>query len=171
MQLGVVFIPFETDTLKVPEENIYNRFQENSFYRDHSVKYEYIFLKQSSNKIREYLLNGVDFSILQFCFSSQNDLPQNEIISYKDLPKQIRIALQNIEDNSYTDCIHYDDGWFILHKIRDYPAGILSFEDVKEDISQQLKLEIADSIAYFLAKTVFDSTSYFSQSYHFHGNL
>ena len=167
LQLGVVFFPFEIDTLKVPEENIYNLFQKNSFYRDHSVKYEYIFLKQPSNKIREYILNGVDFSILHFCFSSKNDLPQNEIISYKDLPQQIRIALQNIEDNSYTDFIHYDDGWFIFLKIQDYPAGILSFGDVKEEISKQLKLEIADSIAYNSAKTVFDSTSYFSQSYHF----
>ncbi|NQV19558.1 MAG: SurA N-terminal domain-containing protein [Armatimonadetes bacterium] len=167
LQLGVVFIPFETDTLKIPEEKIYNLFQKNSFYRDHSVKYEYIFLKQPSNKMKEYILNEVDFSILQFCFSSQNDLPQNEIISYKDLPKQIRIALQNTEDNSYTHFIHHNDGWFIFHKIQDYPAGILSFEDVKEEISQQLKLEIADSIAFYSAKTVFDSTSYFSQCYHF----
>ena len=167
LQLGVVLIPFETDTLVIQEEKIYQQYLENTFYRENSVKYEYIFLKQPSYKIREYILNGVDFSILQFCFSIQNDLPQNEIISYKDLPKPIRIALQNTEDDSYTDFIHYDDGWFIFLKIRDYPAGILSFEDIKEEISQQLKLEIADSIAYRSVKTVFDSTSYFSQSYHF----
>ncbi len=171
LQLGGVFIPIYPDSILIDEEKIEDYYEKNiyNFYREKSVEFDYIFVKNEefADQIRYYSISGVDFSLLQTCFSVDYSLPGQTPVIYDELPGIIKNTLSNMDDFSYSFPVHYDNGWFVFYKIRSYTEGLRKFSDVKEEISHKFKIDIADSIAFSKAKAIFDSTTYFSHCYQY----
>ncbi|MEA2096452.1 MAG: peptidyl-prolyl cis-trans isomerase [Candidatus Cloacimonadota bacterium] len=136
----------------------------NEFYRERSVKFNYIFLRdfELAEIISEQAAEGIDVSLLEMIFGCTNSLPKNEIIPYDDLPKQISLSLSKINSGTWSQPISYDNGWIVLHKIQGYNAGIISFAEIKTELRKEALFSIADSMAFNKAKVVFDSTRYFA---------
>lgn len=167
LQIGGVFIPFETDSIFINYEAINEYYENNSdrFYRKRAVKFNYIFSfdKHLAQKIRTYLLKGIDTDLLDFCFGDSTSIPKKKIIEYAELPVQIKDKMSEILDISYP--IKLDDGWIVIKKEQEFPAGIVALDEVFDEIKNNLQLKIAKENAFKKAQTVFDSTTYFSQCY------
>jgi len=136
----------------------------NEFYRERSVKFNYIFTHdfESAINISEQAADGIDVSLLEMIFGFSNSLPKNKILPYDELPKQINSALSKINSGTWSQPVSFDTGWIVLHKIRGYNSGIISFAEMKTELRREALFSIADSIAYNKAKVVFDSTRYFA---------
>ena len=166
---GVVFSTInEFDKLEqtIPDielKKTYNK-RMNEFYRERSVKFNYIFSHNYdlAKTISEQAADGIDISLLEMILGCSNLLPKNRIIPYDELPKQINSSLSKIVSGAWSQPISYDNGWIVLHKIQEYNAGIISFSEMKNKLCKEALFSIADSIAFNKAKVVFDSTRYFS---------
>ncbi len=136
----------------------------NEFYRERSVKFNYIFTHdlQSAINIFEQAADGIDSSLLEKIFGCSNSLPKNKTLPYDELPEQINLSLSKINSGTWTQPVKYDNGWIVLHKIQGYKSGIISFAEMKTELRREALFSIADSIAYNKAKVVFDSTRYFA---------
>jgi len=171
LRIGGVFIPFEPDSIEIFSDSIFQYYQNNRdfFYRDQSVRFQYIFHnnRKQIEKIYDQLLAGYDFEILQYCFSEDSIYAQNEIVSVKSLPPEIQNAFLETPVHDFTEPVYIDNGWLILHKLEEYPAGIPGFIELEKSISGKLKLEEAKKIAQLKAESIFDSTTYFSNCYRF----
>jgi len=171
LQIGGVFIPFETDSIEISENLAFSYYQDNMnlFYRDRSIRFEYIFQKDERllDNIYDHLLSGYDFETMQFCFSEDHIYPQDEIISLKILPPEIQNVFLETPLNDITEPVYTDNGWFIFRKLEDYAAGIPDFLEIENTILEKLKLEEAKKIAELKAESIFDSTTYFSNCYQF----
>jgi len=169
LQLGGVFYPVQPDTIKIKTETISNFYLNNQklFYRNDSVVFDYICTNHRSEKLLSYLRNSDEFQLLKFCFGSYRNLPANKLTSYSALPDTIAKTLKNIPVNSFSQPVYYQNNWYILKKIKEHKAGILSFPDARPLIENQLKFSLADSIARAKAETVFDSTTYFDSCYRY----
>lgn len=170
LQIGGVVYSVQAELDKLPLvipnneiKNIYNS-RINEFYRERSVKYDYIFTnnKELAKIISTQASLGKDPILLKLIFGIDYELPKNKVISYSTLPDQISKALSKMNSDEWSGPVSYDNGWILLHKICDYKAGIVPYTEIKQKLRKELLLDIADSLAYYKAKVVFDSTSYFS---------
>ena len=175
LQLGYVVFPI-AKTLKglsvtLSDSEIHQKYQKNidAFYREKSVKFNYIYTKnlELAEKVKDQAESDLDFSLLKLCFGQGHSLPQNTIVETNELPDVIKKTLSRLSDNSFSKPVQYDNGWFVLYKIRSYSTGVIPYNEIKYKLRQEEILSITDSIAYNKARTVFDSTSYFSQLHKF----
>ncbi|HPR16727.1 MAG TPA: peptidylprolyl isomerase [Candidatus Cloacimonadota bacterium] len=169
---GVLFdIAAFADTLdfSVSDEELQDIYTNHldSYYRKRSVKFDYIYVNnpEKANLIQNYLKSGISFQTLKFCFNEPYQLANSETVQYDDLPRVIRESLLRMLNGSIYQPVEYDGGWFILNKIKEFPDGIIPFSEIKPEIEKKLRLEEAKNAAYLAAKTIFDSTSYFSHLY------
>ncbi|HHE38515.1 MAG TPA: hypothetical protein ENL20_08075 [Candidatus Cloacimonetes bacterium] len=171
LRIGGVFIPFETDSIEISENIAFQYYQDNMnlFYRDRSIRFDYIFQRDERliEKIYDHLLSGFDFETLQYCFSEDHIYPQNEIFSEKMLSPKIQNAFLETPLNDITEPVNDDNGWFIFRKLEEYPAGIPEFSEIEDIILEKLKLEKAIKNSELKAESIFDSTTYFSNCYRF----
>lgn len=167
LQLGGVYYPVETDTIKIEQEISSKFYLENQklFYRDDSVVFDYICTEKKPVRLVSYLNKGNDFELLKYCFSNCQSLPANKLTAYTALPDTIATTLRNMPNNSYSLPVYNDGKWFILNKKQEHTAGILNFPAARPLIENQLKFNIADSLAKAKARTIFDSTTYFGSCY------
>lgn len=144
-------------------KNIYDD-RMNEFYRERSVKFDYIFLQdfELAEIISEQAADGIDTSLLEMVFGCDIPLSKNKIMPYNELPEQISSALSEIDSGIWSHPINYENGWIVLQKIRSFNAGIIPFSEIKNELRKEVLFSIADSIASNKAKVVFDSTRYFS---------
>ncbi len=170
LQIGGVVFSAQNEYIKLEQtisdnelKNEYNK-RINEFYRERSVKFNYIFTRDydTAEIISEQATDGVDVSLLEMIFGCSNSLSKNKIISYEELPMQINSALSKINSGAWTQPVSYDNGWIVLHKIQGYNAGTISFANIKAELRSEALFSIADSIAHNKAKVVFDSTRYFA---------
>jgi len=166
---GVIFsVANEMKNLEqvIPVSNLKQVYNErlNQFYSERSVKFEYIFMQnvELAKIVAEQANNGTDCSLLEILFGNDNKLAKDKITSYEELPQQVSLALSEIGVGLWTRPVSYDNGWIILKKIKEYSAGILPFSEMENELREEVLFSIADSVAYDKAKTVFDSTRYFS---------
>ncbi|MCF7813697.1 MAG: peptidylprolyl isomerase [Candidatus Cloacimonetes bacterium] len=181
LKLGGVHFDISTiaDTLniEISEDELMEVYQKDidSYYRKRSVKFDFIYVKDENmaDKINDYLLQGYPFSLLKFSFaepyrikkinSEKNEnIILDDPVQYDDLPRVLRESLSRMLEGSIYQPVHFDHGWFILNKIKEFGAGIIPFEEIKPEIAEELKQVYAEQIAYMKAKTIFDSTSYYS---------
>ncbi|MBN2461374.1 MAG: peptidyl-prolyl cis-trans isomerase [Candidatus Cloacimonetes bacterium] len=167
LQVGGVIFPITADTIMV-EEKLVREFYDNninSFYRDKSVLFDYLYStnREAVYLARNHALNGIDMALLQYCYGEDLRLESRKPISYDSLPEKFKLHLSAIPDSSCSQVFQYEQGYIFLKKWRIYEAGLPSYREVKKDILSRFQMEIADSISYNLAKTVFDSTRYYSQ--------
>ena len=143
--------------------NIYNE-RISEFYRERSVKFNYIFLHdfELAQIISKQVTDGIDVSLLEIVFGCNSSLTKNEIITYDELPEQINSSLSNIDPGYCSQPISYNNGWIVLHKIQDYKAGVIPYNEIRSELRTQSLNSLADNLAYTKAKVVFDSTTYMS---------
>ena len=170
LQLGGVIFPIEKTLSNLPFEvsdsEIHQKYQKNinTFYREKSVKFDYIYTKnlELAETIKSQAESGLDFSLLKLCFGQEHSFPQNTIVETNELPDVIKKTLSRLSDNSFSKPVQYDNGWFVLYKLHSYNAGVIPYYEIKHKLRKELVLGITDSIAYNKARAIFDSTSYFS---------
>lgn len=144
-------------------EEIYRQNIDN-YYRKRSVELDFIYVQdeETARIVEQQAKAGISFPMLKFCFSKNYPLPTRELTEYDVLPRVIRESLSRILNNTFYQPIEYDNGWFILFKIKEYEAGIAPFTAMKNKLKDDLIWKEAKELAYQNAKTIFDSTSYFS---------
>ncbi len=170
LQLGGVIFPIETNLKKLPvgisDDELQWNYKNNieNFSRNSSVKFEYIYTKSQkmAEVIKEQAEAGIDFSLLQKCFGLDCSLPQNKITEYGEIPFEIQKALKSLSNDTISQPVYFDEGWIVLHKIRSYSSGIIPYSEIKYELKKEYIEKLADPYAFRKAKTVFDSTSYFS---------
>ncbi|MFO7896380.1 MAG: peptidylprolyl isomerase [Candidatus Cloacimonadales bacterium] len=169
LQLGICYFPKLLDNFELSETELRQQYQQQEFYRERSVKYDFVFTPQ--REIAElacnYFREGIDISTLKEIYSEPCELPAEQIIEYQDLPEKLIVALQKIDRFECSEPLPYQDGWLVLAKFQDYPAGVPAFAEVKEQIAHKIRNQEAELAAYQNARTVFDSTRYFSQARRF----
>jgi len=166
---GIVFkIQDEADSLELEItdlelEDIYRQ-NIDDYYRKRSVEFDFVYVQteETARIVEKQINSGINFSLLKFCFSQKYPLPANELTEYNELPRVIRETLSRMLNHTSYQPIEYDEGWFILYKIKDYDAGIVPFEAMKTKLKKDIIWEEAENIVFQNAKTIFDSTSYFS---------
>ncbi len=170
LQIGGVILSVQNEFNRIEKtipdselKKIYNE-RMNEFYRERSVKFNYIFTHnfELAKTISKQASDEIDISLLEMVFGCKNSLPKNKIIPYDELPEQINSALSKINTGNWSQPINYDNGWIVLHKMQSYNAGIISFSGIKSELRKEALYSIADNMAYSQAKIVFDSTTYFS---------
>ncbi|MCF7858620.1 MAG: peptidyl-prolyl cis-trans isomerase [Candidatus Cloacimonetes bacterium] len=136
----------------------------NEFYRERSVKFDYIFChdRDQAEEISAQANKGIDVSFLKMIFNFDIPLPGNSIVPYDELPKQITEPLENLQLLTWSRPIKYNDGWIILNKKQNYNAGIIPFSELNKKLRDEVLYSIAETKTYNRTKTVFDSTTYFS---------
>ena len=168
IKIGGVFVPMITDTLSIDSSEIESFYNQNksSFIHEKAVQFDYIF--NEDNKLITHLysqINERNFDSMKLLFNQKELFSSTEIVEYDTLPDTINSALQNNLTDMIISPIAYEDGWCILWKKKDFKAGLSTFEEVEQTIEANLKHQKANSIAYQTAKTIFDSTRYFSHCY------
>lgn len=168
LMLGGVFIRINADTLAVDPLKVNNFYQKNinSFYREYSVEFDYIYTEKYpyAQRIKYYLDRDVDIELLRLCFGEEYDLPRNTMINLKDLPSELQNTIKNLPVEGTSNILNLNSGYLVIRKLREFQAGLRKFSEVEQEIAYKFKYEEADSVAFYRAKTVFDSTRYYSQS-------
>lgn len=175
LQLGGVHFDVsaiaDTLVLDINEDELRENYQReiDSYYRKRSVLFDFIFVseKTKAEVILHNLQQGYPFSLLKFCFNENEALSNQQPVEYDQLPRVIRESLSRMLEGSIYQPVPYDNGWIVLNKIKEFPAGIIPFEEIKPELIEKIKWDLADKIAYSRAKAVFDSTSYFSHLFKF----
>jgi len=170
LQIAGVVFPVQNEFRRLEQtisdselKKIYNE-RMNELYRERSVKFNYIFLHdfELAKTISNQAASGIEVSLLEMVFGCNNSLPKDKILPYNTLPEQLNSTLSMIKSGSWSQPISYDDGWIVLHKIRSYNAGIISFSEIKSGLRREALYSIADNQALKKAQVIFDSTIYFS---------
>ncbi len=156
----------DTLNIEITEQEIREIYEKDidTYYRKRSVQFDYIYVQneEKATLVHRQLIKGIPFSLLKFSFHEEHSLSHQIPVQYDDLPRVIRESLSRMLEGSIYQPVSYDEGWFILNKIKEHPAGIIQFADIKPQIEKNLKMLYAQEEAYLAAKTIFDSTSYFS---------
>ena len=136
----------------------------SEYYRNKAVIFDYIFTKNSTNAkmIGEQILEKCDFGKYDFCFGTKIKIPKNEIIEYFKLPFEIKEKLLQMEIDQFSAPFIFDDGWIILHKIVEIPAGKISFDELKFEKLKETLDDMRREKAFLKIQTIFDSTRYLS---------
>jgi hypothetical protein len=166
LQLGGAYIPINPDTIRIDSARIREIYESDreSYYRDQSVKFDYIYTtsKKIADNIGDYIQSGVDFELLRMIYSEKNLLPKNMVTPLDFLPIELRNKLKSANPWQVLPAIELDEGWIVARKLEQYPAGIMDYEVVKDQISSILQYEIADSIAVHTAQEIFEYSRYIS---------
>ncbi|NQT65338.1 MAG: peptidyl-prolyl cis-trans isomerase, partial [FCB group bacterium] len=170
LQIAGVVFPVQNEFNRLEQtvsdselKKIYNE-RMNELYRERSVKFNYIFLRdfELAYAISDQAASGADISLLEMIFGCSNSLPKDKILPFELLPEQINSTLSKINTGSWSEPVSYDNGWIVLNKIRSYNAGIIPFSEIKNNLRRETLSSIADSQAFNKAQVIFDSTTYFS---------
>lgn len=169
LQLGIAYFLVENDTIEIDSSMVYEYYRDNldSFYRDVSVEFDYIACnsREDISKIRTYLKADADFELVKFCYNQPMELPNKQIIEYKKLPLIIADNLKQLENSTISQPIEYQDKWLILKRLRSYSEGVRGYAEVKAEIAAKISEKVSRENVYKTTKTVFDSTSYYSQCF------
>lgn len=154
---------FHDDISEVEIRQIYER-NIDDYFRKRSVKLNHIFVNEISlaEIIYEQLNSGINFDLLKYCFHRDSRFPDAEIIEYDSLPEKISTLLRESASDLVLKPIAYNNGWLIIQKYKDFAAGMIPLKEVEENIRHENALKLSDQYAFSAAKTIFDSTSYFS---------
>ncbi len=172
LKTGGVFIKAEPDTLDVSNTEIEEYYFEHKedFFRESAVKISYIYIEDydgSGNekaKIIENRLNaGADFEQERLAEGKPGSFPENEWIYLYRLPEEIVVALEEMRDGEYSQPIYCKTGYYILKKIKQKNAFYPEINELREEITAQIKWNRGKEIAYRTAKAVYDSTDYYVQ--------
>jgi hypothetical protein len=164
VQLTGIYIPVKTDTLTISEEELRQYYISNSerFLTEPEAVIEYIFLPDPDLRYRELIGNiyswvddKISLSLLQFCYGSEQDIPQNRSFTYSSLPEFLNNLIQNIPVNQTEGPVYYNQGWYIIRKTREIPPKKMSFDEVKNELRRELLRKEADLIAYDKARQIF----------------
>ncbi len=164
LQLAICFFEKDCSDIEIPEEDLISYYNEHSIFKERSVNFDYIYSKdiQRANLISDYAMQIANFKFIKQLFTENCNL-ENGKIEYNKLPEIISANLDKMSKQSVSKPIAFRDGWIILKKIDEYPAGKPTFKQMKDEILHNLQANIAEKNAYLKARTVFDSTRYFSQ--------
>ncbi len=167
VKLGFAYFPFETDTIKVDNQIIKDYFYKNQkeFTRPvPSIKLDYIAVPDSltAKNIVYYLKRGDNFNFLKNLYNVDEDLITDQEIPIKTLNDTLKKVLNNTPLKAYSAPFYYRNNWIVLYKKDFFNTKYKKFAEVKDEIVKIIKLKKAKEIAYQKAKTVFDSTRYFS---------
>jgi hypothetical protein len=170
IQIGGAFVPVTADTVSVENTDLLDYYERNKnfFIRDKSVQFDYLFLQDESLAKALYLqTNPNNFQDLKTLFHKPLEIASDEFVEYKTLPENIQLALSNCLNDRILSPLPHADGWILLWKKQDHKSGLIPFEQVKNSIRAKLQFEIANQAAFQLARTIFDSTRYFSHCYQY----
>ena len=175
LQIGGVVYSIQDEynnfAFTIPDNEIKKTYDKrmNEFYREKSVKFDFIFIKDPdlAEVVYEQVTDGIDAELLDLIFGCNYTLSKNKIVPYDTLPKQISSTLSRMSSDAWSQPVKYDKGWIVLHKIRSIKEGIAPFSEIKHELRKEALLSIADTVASEKAKVVFDSTRYFSHVYNF----
>ncbi|MCD4819130.1 MAG: SurA N-terminal domain-containing protein [Candidatus Cloacimonetes bacterium] len=168
LRIGGFVSKINIDTLHIEDDEIKDYFDGNrkKYIRKKSLKFDYIFLEDINNRnLIENIMNLRNFSTLKNAFNQKDLFQTNNIIEYNTLPDTIANVLMEMGENELSQFIEYGNGYVFLLKEKDFSDGLLYFSEVKDEIAKKMKTAIADKIAVQRAKTVFDSSRYFSHCY------
>ena len=170
LQLGGVIFGIEDNIselqTKISDDELLQIYQENidDYYRNKSVMLDYIFVEEKSlaDIVFQQSKNDINFNLLKYCFDQKCRFPADKIIEYEKIPDRISKILGSASNETILKPIAYDNGWLIIKKLKGFRAGMIPFKDVKNSIRHEKLLHLSDTYAFNAAKTIFDSTSYFS---------
>ncbi len=156
-------IEADIDSLIQLLEEDYNQ-NTSAYYRNDAVVFDYIFTKNNDNVkiIGDQISRKCDFEKYDFCFGTKIKIPKNEIIEYLKLPFEIKEKLLKMEIDQFSTPFAFDNGWIILHKIAEIPAGKISFDEFRFEKLKKTLNEMRREKAVLKIQTIFDSTRYLS---------
>ncbi len=171
IKLAGAFFAFDEIEIDVSVDSIFKnnmlKYQQNieKYYRENAIEFDYIFTenKEIAEMIEEQINSKIDFSLLDYCFGKKLNLAKNRIIEIEELPDTIRVTLNKLKIGNVAKPMKYKTGWLILKLKKIYPSGTVPYSEIKFELFQQKIQKIKREIASQKAKTVFDSTRYYSQ--------
>jgi len=164
IRVSGVFVPIVTDTLTVDEEGLHHYYLTNRerFYSEPEVIFEYIYIKDRAVQEREFvkqidhwLDNQISFSTIQYCFGTELEYPQNRPVLLSNLSPHLYEMLQNLTPGQRGEPFYYDDGWYIVRKIRDIEPSMLSYDEIRDELWREMLQQKADAHAYETARQFF----------------
>lgn len=169
VKVGGVHCWFDPDSVIVDSAEITSYYDQNykRFYHDDAVECRYILISdfERARLAKNYLNNGFDHDTVAWAFSDVDYEISDGLVEYKKLPKRIAGLIKSHREYSYLYPVETDKGWLIINKLADYDDGYYDLENVYDSIRNKIAKYRADSLAYSYIRTVFDSTTYFSNCY------
>lgn len=172
LKLAICYFDKDLSESEISEEQIQKYYDEHNLYSERSADFNYIFITDHSRAvlISDYAKDGSIFELLKKLYQEKSDLAEAKKTEYNKLPQILADNLKRLAKSEVSSPISYKNGWLVIKKHQDFPAGVPSLEQIKDEIITKLKAAEGEKIAYQNARTVFDSTRYFSQSYQFASN-
>jgi PPIC-type PPIASE domain len=166
VSLAGVYHKLQPDSVKVDSLEIEEYYQRNlgSFYHDDAVNCRFLVCLDQERALlaSNYLRKGLDYDFVSWCFADTVYSVPDGLIEYRFLPDNIKKRVQNMPEQMYSRPVEVAEGWLIIGKKGVEPAGYYDLDKVRPEIDTDLRLFKADSLAYNLAKAVFDSTASFN---------
>lgn len=168
LQIGGAFIPINTDTVSVDTDELRNYYNEHidNFEISNSCLFDYICLDKSKSDLANEIyrdLSKTPFQLMKSVFSKKGEFDETSYYEYNKLPKSISNVLKKMSKNQYSAPISFHNNLYIFRLKNTASAHVQAFDEAKEFIKRKLVFQKAKSIAFNFAKTIFDSTSYYSQ--------
>jgi len=176
ISIGGAFVSVDTTGITIEDQTVDDYFNNHKekYLRPESILFDYIFLKDQkvsfssfAEEIRKYVQDEVNFQLLKHAYHSRNNRFQTNFpMPVEEFPRVFRKHIESSSEGC-PEPIYDDNGWYIIKIIKRLPSQYLEFDQVKENIRTELKQNRAIELAQIRAKTVFDSTSYFSHCQNF----
>jgi len=173
VKIAGAFFTINTDSVKVELKDIKDYYDENPsrFTQIPSIRIEYLFFG-NTDEINPYYLKELQGKITSTTSISELNeilgfdigLPQAIEISLKDLDPSLLGIVEMLQPGEFSDFVQIDSGWVLLKLLSRIEGGTQKYSAVRDEIAETLKRQLADEFAYLKAKTVFDSSRYFSNS-------
>ena len=164
LNLAGLFVSVRPDTVEVKQDELRELYltRQHSLYSDHRVVLDYLFIPDPDVRRRDFcrklanrLKQDVSISLLQFSFGQELPLPRNEPIALKALPLELGDLVSSIPQGRFSEPMYYSDAWIIVQKINDIPSQQLSFNEVKDHLSLELRRAKAEEYARKVATQLF----------------
>jgi hypothetical protein len=168
-RFSYIFIPIDTSQVIIDSSDAEAYFSENmdKFIQSNRVKLQTVFIPENPlmyQKIQDILdamHAGVDFDVISDMYYQPHSLIEkdNTFISANDLNELIYSCVDTLGMNEISSPIYTDEGCFFIKLIDKERNDENIFELKKPQVFYEMKLPLADSIAYRTIKTIYDNIS------------
>ena len=168
-RFSYIFIPIDTTQVIIDSSDAKAYFSDNmdKFIQSNLVKLQTIFIPgnpmmyQKIQDILDATHAGVDFKIISEMYYQPHSLIEkdNKFISINDLNELIYSCVDTLGLNEISSPVYTDEGCFFFKLLDKEKKDENIFEVKKPQVYYEMKLPIADSIAYRTIKTIYDNIS------------
>jgi len=166
-RFSYIFIPIDTSQVIIDSSDARAYFSENKdkFIQSDRVKLQTIFIAESPliykkvQDIQNAVLDGVDFEIISDMYYEPNPFVEkdNTFINVNDLNEMIYLCVDTLGLGEISSHIYTNEGCFFIKLVEKEKNDENIFELKKSQVFYEMKLPLADSIAYRIVKAIYDN--------------